>query len=97
MHHVGYKVQELRLQERIWGNERQSKKYLIDTYIVDWAPKPEPKPVGPTSRPAIAPKQSLKLNRGFLDDTDDEDDAGEGNVYRIFSATYPISCLYFFF
>ena len=63
----------------------KARKYLIDTYIADWAPKPEPKPAGPNSRPAIAPKQSLKLNRGFLDDTDDEDDVEEGNVSLICS------------
>jgi hypothetical protein len=57
----------------------KAKKYLMDTYIVDWAPKPERvPPLGPTSRASTAPRPP-KLNRGFLDDTDDEDDVEEGN------------------
>jgi hypothetical protein len=59
----------------------KAKKYLIDTYIANWAPKPEPKPVAPASRPANAPKPAQKLSRCFLDDTDDEDDVEEGNAY----------------
>ena len=61
----------------------KAKKYLLEAYIADWAPKPEQVPqLGPTIRVATAPRPP-KQNKGFLDDTDDEDDVDEGNVYIV--------------
>jgi len=55
-------------------------KYLMDTYLADWAPNPVRVPlVGPTSRHATAPRL-LKASRGFLDDTDNEFDEEKCNT-----------------
>ena len=56
----------------------------MDTYhLADWAPNSvRVPPNGPTSRHATAPRP-LKATRDFLDDTDDEEDKEEGNIYKI--------------
>jgi len=67
----------------------KAKKYLMDIYLADWAPNPERvPPVGPTSWHVTAPCP-LKASRGFLANTDDENDEEEGNAYIIY-----IICFY---
>ena len=54
----------------------KAKKYLIDAYLADWAPKPVVPSAGSTSQILPAPRPP-KTSRGFLDDTDDDDDDEE--------------------
>ena len=58
----------------------KAKRYLVETYLSDWAPKPvQAPPTASTTRMPTAPRPE-KASRGFLDDTDDEDDEDEGKL-----------------
>jgi hypothetical protein len=52
-------------------------KYLMDTYVADWAPKPAHVPSLTTSNVStVRTQRPSEVIRCFLDDTDDGDDEG---------------------
>jgi hypothetical protein len=58
----------------------KAKKYLVDTYLADWGPKPTQllqTTARPSTTPAPAPLPQKVVSKGFLDDTDDEDEDDE--------------------
>ena len=66
-----------------------AKKYLMVTYVADWAPKHVLVPSSSTSNlSTVRAQRPPKANRCFLDDTDDEDDEeyeeqGEFAIYFV--------------
>jgi hypothetical protein len=66
----------------------KANKYSIDTFVATWGPKPTQlqTTLRPSSIPALDPCPQKVVAKGFLDDTDDEDeDVDEGE--------YIIACL----
>ena len=54
-----------------------AKRYLVETYLSDWAPKPvHAPPTSSTTRKPTAPRPE-KASKGFFDDTGDEGDEDE--------------------
>ena len=58
----------------------KAKKYLLDTYLADWAPKPVESQA--TIRPTTLqpPRAQKVVRKGFLEDTDDEDKEDEDDT-----------------
>ena len=53
----------------------KAKRYLMDTYVADWAPKLVPLPSSSTSHVStVRTQRRPKVYRCFFDDKDDEDD-----------------------
>jgi hypothetical protein len=67
----------------------KARKYLHDTYLADWAPKSVSSVESTSLRPTVVSRPP-KVSRGFLDDTDDEEDEDEdgGKINVLFPCTY---------